>query len=94
MSEPEDGVYCARCGTYAEWRDCEECDGLGLLDHDCGEDCCVCANPEPNVPCEYCFGHGGWWECMNESDLCEAHPLPGKEGVERGMVVMVAERDW
>lgn len=94
MSETEDGVYCARCGTYAAWYECDNCGGIGLSGHDCGEDCCVCADPEPNVPCEYCRGYGGRWECMNESDWCVAHPLPGKEGVKRGMVVMVAERDW
>ena len=38
--------------------DCDECDGTGLLEHDCGEDVCCCSNPEPNVDCPHCEGEG------------------------------------
>lgn len=26
--------------------------------HDCGEDCCSCLEPEPNVTCDVCDGTG------------------------------------
>ena len=37
--------------------DCFECDGVGFVMGDCGEDCCPCADPEmqhPWYPCEIC----------------------------------------
>jgi hypothetical protein len=42
-----------------EWQYCWKCGGEGFSHHDCGEDCCCCANPEPNVKCDICNGEGG-----------------------------------
>lgn len=42
------------------WVDCWQCGGEGTTGHDCGEDCCNCADPEDNVTCDICHGHGGW----------------------------------
>ena len=66
-------VYCARCGSDCEWVTCEECGGDGFSHHDCGEDCCCCACPKPNVICDICCGEGGWWVC----------PMAGCEDIKR-----------
>ena len=42
------------------WVTCDDCGGEGLLGHDCGEDCCACADPDDNMPCLRCEGRGGW----------------------------------
>lgn len=45
-----------------EWEDCYDCAGDGAV-HDCGEDCCCCADPDGdlNEDCDTCGGKGGWW---------------------------------
>ena len=48
-----------RLGSDDEWVECWNCGGDGYADHDCGEDCCCCADPEPNVVCHVCHGKGG-----------------------------------
>jgi hypothetical protein len=48
------------------WIECWNCLGECLVDHDCGEDCCCCADPQPNVLCDICDGAGGW-ERVTES---------------------------
>ena len=53
---------CAECGNLTEWVDCYNCED-GYSHHDCGEDCCACAWPEDNVPCDICQGKGGWRAC-------------------------------
>ena len=59
-----DGRFCERCRCCEmTWEECEACGGEGLDGHDCGEDCCCCADPEPNECCDYCLGAGGWWDC-------------------------------
>jgi len=78
--------HCARCGSSADWMECEYCDGEGFYGHDCGEDCCVCEFPEDNVPCQVCNGDGGWWTCLSSADWCKAHPLPKREDVPRGVI--------
>jgi len=41
---------------------CYACQGEGLSgDHECGEDCCACRYPEPNVRCDICEGKGYWF---------------------------------
>jgi len=55
------------CGTELEWKECYNCED-GFSDHDCGEDCCCCLDPEPNVTCDICEGEGGWMACP----LCDA----------------------
>jgi hypothetical protein len=62
------GALCEFCGNGKEWRDCWNCED-GFTDHDCGEDCCCCLNPEPNVRCDICEGKGGWIAC----EIC--HPV-------------------
>lgn len=87
---PHDGKdyepCCARCGSSVDWQDCEECGGEGYVDHDCGEDCCACLNPEDNVPCDCCRGNTGWYRCLSSDEWCKANPLPGRETVGRGAV--------
>ena len=55
---------CKKCGSCMFWRDCYNCED-GFSYHDCGEDCCCCFNPEPNVRCDICLGKTGWWQCMH-----------------------------
>lgn len=61
--EPSD-PYCEHCGQDLDWEDCGQCED-GYSYHDCGEDCCCCLYPEPNVVCDQCDGNGGWWLCTN-----------------------------
>ena len=56
---------CEKCGWEKSWRDCWNCEE-GFSDHDCGEDCCCCLYPEPNVRCDICRGKGGFLVC----DMC------------------------
>jgi hypothetical protein len=42
------------------WRRCWNCDE-GFVGHECGEDVCVCPDPQENVPCDVCEGEGGWY---------------------------------
>lgn len=42
------------------YHDCWNCGGTGYSHHDCGDDCCCCADPEDNVVCDVCDGAGGW----------------------------------
>jgi hypothetical protein len=72
---------CAYCGGSVDWVDCENCDD-GYTDHDCGEDCCCCLDPEPNVICDICDGKGGWYKCLSNCgkkaptpiEIAAAHP--------------------
>lgn len=77
----EDGASCGRCGSTAEWLSCWYCGGDVWVDHDCGEDCCACLYPEPNVTCAWCGGGGGSWHCISTPEWCEAHPMAGRENV-------------
>lgn len=69
--EPAHGPYCAHCGQELEPVQCDQCED-GYSYHDCGEDCCCCLYPEPNVKCETCEGVGFWWWCSNRD-------CPGKK---------------
>ena len=62
---------CTVCGCDLEWADCWSCVGDGGY-HDCGEDCCCCANPDDdlNCACDVCDGRGGWPLCP----LANSHP--------------------
>lgn len=53
---------CHCCSTYTE--DCDYCGGEGVSDHDCGEDCCCCLDPEDNVSCDMCRGKGFFTSCI------------------------------
>jgi hypothetical protein len=41
-----------------ESEECWNCGGTGLVGHDCGEDTCMCLQPEENVTCDVCNGDG------------------------------------
>ena len=86
---PNDGrewdCQCARCGSSVDWQECEYCED-GYSHHDCGEDCCCCEFPEPNVVCDVCKGKAGWPRCMSSEEWCNAHPTAGRENVERGEI--------
>lgn len=55
---------CGKCGNEMDWRDCYNCEE-GYSYHDCGEDCCCCLDPEPNVCCDICKGKEGWYQCFS-----------------------------
>ena len=55
-------AQCGKCGGSVEFIECDSCEE-GLSYHDCGEDCCNCIDPQPNVICDNCEGNGGWWHC-------------------------------
>lgn len=55
---------CEHCGGSLSRERCDQCED-GMSYHDCGEDCCACLYPEPNVKCDQCGGAGGWWQCWN-----------------------------
>jgi hypothetical protein len=55
--------FCDKCGNEKSWRQCYNCED-GFSDHDCGEDCCACLDPRPNVRCDICRGRGGWMACL------------------------------
>lgn len=75
-------ITCAACDCEAEVETCEHCED-GMSYHDCGEDCCCCADPWPNVPCDMCNGRGFLYYCDNPD--CPVHflerrkPSPNKE---------------
>jgi hypothetical protein len=73
----EGGPYCEHCEHELEWVDCDQCGGDGMGDHDCGEDCCPCLDPEPNEPCAQCRGAGGWHWCDNHACPRNALAQPG-----------------
>lgn len=76
---------CARCGSSVATEHCTECED-GFDGHDCGEDCCCCAEPEENVACRCCDGTGLWRTCLSSADWCNANPLTGREDVKRGEI--------
>ena len=50
---------CPMCGKWEVRR--AECSNFDCEDgyyHDCGEDTCCCADPEPDTRCDECGGHG------------------------------------
>jgi hypothetical protein len=77
---------CGRCGSSISFHDCPNCGGEGYTSHDCGEDCCCCAEPEDNVPCDVCNGDGTFARCLSSPEWCEAHPMAGRETTERSTV--------
>jgi hypothetical protein len=86
MSDAFTDFCCARCGSSIAFETCEHCGGSGADGHECGEDCCSCADPEDNVACGICGGDGHYGVCLSSAEWCEANPRPGREGVERSTV--------
>ena len=65
------------CGSLMEWESCWQCYGMGGF-HDCGEDCCCCADPDDlNEPCMECDGRG-WYH------VCPRAGTPGHGDTETG----------
>jgi len=56
-------IRCSTCGNIKWWQTCWNCGGEGYSDHDCGEGCCACLNPENNVRCDICRGKEGYYVC-------------------------------
>ena len=55
---------CEICGAMTEPESCDYCNGEGGF-HDCGEDCCCCADPEEITEnCPECDGDGFWMRCV------------------------------
>ena len=94
---PQDGqdwdCQCARCGSSCDRQDCYNCEE-GFSHHDCGEDCCCCLYPEPNVVCDVCQGYCGWWSCLSSPEWCEANPLPGREDISRGKIEWYPTKEY
>ena len=72
--------FCPRCQCCElVTEQCEMCED-GFDGHDCGEDCCCCEHPEPNLRCQYCGGKGFRSVCLGECDGDGKHVPAGKEG--------------
>ena len=63
LGSGESEEVCAKCGGDVDWEECDCEEGYSY--HDCGDDCCVCKNPQPNVICTTCEGKGGWFRCYS-----------------------------
>ena len=71
---------CARCGSSCDSDDCE-CVDLCYLDEDGNE-----TDDYDYDECDVCDGWRYIMQCMSSPEWCEANPLPGREGVERGKI--------
>lgn len=60
----DESARCEHCEQELDWERCDQCED-GMAYHDCGEDCCACLYPEPNVTCDQCGGAAGWYRCFN-----------------------------
>lgn len=85
--------WCARCGSSADYIPCGWCGDECFTGHECGEDLCVCVDPEDNVVCDACGGRGGTWHCISTPAWCEAHPLLGREHIASTTMRAEAWRD-
>lgn len=83
---PRDGMdwecQCARCGSSADFQECEECDD-GYIEDDWGDDV---VSEMHIVACQFCRGHGGYYVCISSREFCETNPLPCRESVKRGEI--------
>src|SRR5262245_43750299 len=73
-------AQCPKCGADTRSRECRSCDdGFSDSDHDCGEDCCNCLDPEPGR-CSECGGKG-WFNWCPECgwDLIEKCYINGRD---------------
>jgi hypothetical protein len=71
LTEPLGQIACSSCGGTQTRVQCPGCDGNGFVDHDCGEDPCMCFVPEDNIACDICLGQGvvmGCPKCMHYWD--------------------------
>lgn len=72
---------CPKCRHgYTHRRDCTALDCDEGYYHDCGEDCCCCADPVPNRKCDECRGRGWHNWCPNCGwDLLEKRYINGRD---------------
>jgi len=64
-----DKELCEQCGCCELVSEsCEQCGGDGVYGHDCGEDCCCCADPEENEECDLCGGRGYFKHCIGNCE--------------------------
>jgi hypothetical protein len=77
-----DDLRCEVCGASADYETCWQCYGEGGF-HDCGEDCCPCAEPELNEECNICAGRGRYLVCIahphTEAQIAEYKDRKSKE---------------
>jgi hypothetical protein len=67
--EPEQKCSCLfDDGDGGDWVDCWSCGGSGFTDHDCGDDTCMCLDPEDYTECEVCRGDGGWRKRLPDNE--------------------------
>ena len=65
-----DAEHCTICGRTLDLESCWHCLGDGGF-HNCGEDTCVCLDPEElNEICDECDGEGAYLVCPAD----EHHP--------------------
>lgn len=81
---PRDGrewePQCARCGSSCVFEDCDNCCGEGEIEDDDWQ----CEGEF--YRCDWCLGAGGFESCCSSREHCEAHPLPGREDIKRGVI--------
>lgn len=73
-------VQCGRCGSTLDFEDCDACCGEGVNVWEDDEGC------EIEEECEQCGGDGFWSSCLSSDEWCQTHPLPGREGTDRGEI--------
>jgi hypothetical protein len=82
---PSDGrewdCQCARCGSSADFVDCDTCGGEGYVDEYDDE-----WMEQDSYRCDVCCGRGGWQECISSREFCKQNPLPGREDVKPGKI--------
>jgi hypothetical protein len=88
---PQDGrrwdCQCARCGSDLDWETCGACGGHGITGPgELYEEDPLWYDEDDVEPCHQCGGEGSRPICMSGAEWCEAHPLPGREGIKRGDV--------
>lgn len=67
---------CKHGHTHRSECGCED----GYSHHNCGEDCCMCLYPDPNIVCDDCQGRGGHNWCPNCGwDLLQKRFINGKD---------------
>jgi hypothetical protein len=78
---------CARCGSSVERVQCEHCGGDGTTaPGELYEQDPLWYDEDDTDPCSVCGGASGWTVCVSDAAWCEAHPLPGHEGIKRGEI--------
>lgn len=78
-------VCCGRCGSSVEMQRCEECNGDGDRPDD-GSDPGSYRTDFGFVQCHACDGEPMWYRCLSSVEWCNAHPIPGRESIERGKI--------